>query len=216
MDSIIGSYSGMVDEDLFLADTGIAYQIDRSHPYEYGEEYFTNYIDREGSQIARKLNKYRTGVSSKYCSCVLDMGIGSGEFIKSSKIKVYGYDVNPHGIAWLKDRDLYVDPYEGIPTDVGGISLWDTMEHIEEPTKFLNLLPAGMFVFISLPTFDNISKIRESKHYKPREHLYYFSKMGLCTYMDDMGFVLLDVSDAEIKAGREGIESFVFKKGRLS
>lgn len=212
MDPIIRRYSGVQVDDLFHCDCGIAYQTDRSNQYDYGQEYFDNYINREDTPIAIKLNEFRNSITEKYCKCVLDVGVGSGEFIKKSSIKTFGYDVNPHGINWLKDRGIYLDIYEERwPDEIDGVSLWDTMEHIPNPTELIKRIRGG-FLFISLPIFKDCSEIRQSKHYKPNEHLYYFTEYGLEKFLSDSGFYLVEKTDAESKAGREGVLSFVFRK----
>ena len=54
--------------------------------------------------------------------------------------------------------------------------------------------------------------IMESKHYRPREHLWYYSHRGLVNNMSDAGFDFITVDNYEIEAGREDIYSYVFKK----
>lgn len=204
----------IVSEDADLIYTEhLAYQKDMSKSVEYGEAYYQNYVSREGTDIARKLNLARTSLSEKYCKrCLLDIGIGSGEFIKSSSLMVYGYDINPHGIKWLRDRALFVDPYERVPIEVEGFTMWDCLEHIPDPAELLESIKVGQYLFVSLPTFDDVLKVKESKHYKPNEHYYYFSVEGLKKYLNDYGFAYVEHNDDETRAGREGITSFVFLK----
>ena len=212
MDPIIGCYASYRDGDItFCKD--IAYQTDMSVTVDYGAAYFEKYVTMEGTPIAVNLNLARTSLTSKYCDCVLDVGIGSGEFIKSSLIKTYGYDINPHGEKWLKDRNIWMNPWEGISSVVEGVSLWDTLEHMKEPTTFLNLIPKGCYVFISMPMFDNLERdLRSNKHYRPNEHYYYFTKYGFINYLRDINFDLIELNQDETLAGREGIWSFVFKR----
>lgn len=213
-DRIIKQYPAVPfgDDLMYCYNQDLIYQADTSTSVEYGKEYFENYVNREGSDIANRLNEARCGLTEKYCKCVLDMGIGSGEFINKSKLKMYGFDINPYGIEWLKERSIFVDPYkEGIPDVVDGVTLWDTMEHMEEPNKFLDLI-ANEYVFISLPIFANLLALRSSKHYKPGEHYLYFSAKGLIQFMSDSGFDLVEISDGETRAGRESILAFVFHR----
>lgn len=188
------------------------YQRDMSAPIEYDEKYFQHYVECEDTEIARKLNEARISLSHKYCNCILDMGIGSGEFIKKSTAKMYGYDVNDVAIEWLLGKNIWANPYEEIPEDVEGLTFWDVLEHIRQPSELLKLVRPGTFVFISLPTFTDLTKVRTSKHYKPNEHLYYYSITGLIKFMAFCNFELIELSDAETKAGRQDITSFVFRK----
>jgi hypothetical protein len=195
----------------FCFTKGLCYQTDSSSIINYGQEYFDNYVNRESSDVAVKLNKHRVNLVSKYCKKILDVGIGSGQFINSLSIPAVGFDVNPVGVEWLKERGIFADPYKGIPSDVDGITLWDTLEHMEEPSSFLQMVEK-QYVFISLPIFHNLFEIRKSKHYKPNEHLFYFSVNGLTHLMVDNGFELLEISDGETLAGRDSILSFVFRR----
>lgn len=212
LDEIISQYSFVPFGELnYCWNHGIMYQRDMSVSIDYGESYFSHYINCENTEIAKKLNRGRHDLAARYCSSVLDIGIGSGEFIKESSLDTKGFDINPLGVEWLKSRGIYSDPYvDGIVTD--GITFWDSLEHIPEPNKLLDLVPAGKFVFISMPIFTDLVWLRSSKHYKPNEHYYYFTLEGMTGWMKDSGFDFVEVSDHETRAGREGILSFVFLK----
>lgn len=193
---------------------GIVYQEDTSLSIEYGDGYWENYLRYEHSPIAKELNEFRTNIATKYCSCILDIGIGCGTFIKSLGINTmcYGYDINPHGVEWLKKRGSYVNPYEDIPKEVDGITLWDVLEHLPNSDDLFGILPLSMIVITSLPIFEDVTKVMESKHFKKNEHYTYFERRGLEKYMSDMGFKLLEVTNKETKIGRESIKTFVFEK----
>jgi hypothetical protein len=200
------------DSDLHYTEH-FARQQDLSQTIEYGEAYFDNYVKRSGTDIANRINACRTNATEFYCpdGVILDVGIGSGEFILSSKQKCFGYDVNPYGIKWLKDRDLFLDPYTEDLSCVAGISTWDVLEHMADPEVFLSKILAGRFLFVSLPTFEDLVTVKSSKHFK-QEHFWYWRPSGLIHFMYDCGFGCVQVSDCETLAGREGITSFVFKK----
>lgn len=198
------------DEDLIYFD-GMAIQKDKTNIIEYDKDYFHKYVGYEGSPISVLLNESRVYITEKYCKGpLLDIGIGSGEFIKSSKLKVYGFDINPLGVRWLKSRDLFLDPYEEV-SDVCGWTFWDSLEHFPEPQDILTRIQPGQYAFISIPIFENILEIKEWKHYRPNEHFYYFTTSGLIQYMTDCGFDFLEYNDEEIKAGRQDILTFVFR-----
>jgi hypothetical protein len=202
------------DEDLVYFDSGIAVQKDRGSSVEYNESYFEKYVSYEGTPISILLNKSRVSITERFCKkTILDIGIGSGDFIKSSKkLKVYGFDINPCGVKWLKDRNLFLDPYQGIPQEVEGLTFWDSLEHFPEPQDILKLIHPGQYVFVSIPIFHDVLKVKEWKHYRPNEHYYYFTFRGIINYMTDSGFELLDHHDEEIEAGRQDILTFVFRR----
>jgi hypothetical protein len=212
MDPIIKKYSSVPFSELSWCNNhGIMYQTDMSTSVDYAKDYYEKYISYEKTEIATKLNEGRTKITEKYCENLLDIGIGSGEFIKESKITVYGFDINEIAVKWLKERGLYVDPYNKMP-DVGGLTFWDSLEHIPNPNALLSLVKSKQYVFISIPIFDNLFSLKKSKHYRPNEHYYYFTANGMLKYMKDSGFSVVEIEDFETKAGREDIMTFVFQK----
>lgn len=212
MSSTIKSYKSVCFGELnWCINEGIMYQRDVTSIIPYDAKYFEHYVNLENSNIAKKLNIGRTAITQKYCKNLLDVGVGSGEFIKSSKIRVWGYDINPVGVEWLKDRELYVDPYVNFP-DVDGLTFWDTLEHIPDPDALLSKFKKDMFAFISIPIFSNLSNVRKSKHYKPGEHLVYFTLNGIIRFMNDLNFEVMEIDDFETQSGRENILTFVFRK----
>lgn len=214
MKNIVKSYEHIsLDEDLnYCPLEGIVYQKDMSISVAYDENYFDNYVQRENTEIANKLNEVRVATSHKYATCILDVGIGSGEFMNKSKVKTYGFDINPVAVNWLKEAGLYVDPFLPLPSDINGWTFWDVIEHVPEPqVLFKHILP-GHFVFVSIPIFDDVTAVRKSKHFKPNEHYYYFSRNGFVIFMEDSGFRFIEWNEDETHAGREGIMTFTFQK----
>tara|TARA_Y100000389_G_scaffold204994_1_gene261743 strand:- start:7989 stop:8648 length:660 start_codon:yes stop_codon:yes gene_type:complete len=195
-----------------LSDFTVAYQRDMSLSIDYSKEYFNKYISYENTEISKKLNEFRTHITSKYCNSVLDIGIGSGEFIKKYKNKTFGYDINPYAITMLKEKDIYLDPYSENLDDIDGFTMWDVLEHIKNPDILLNKIPKNKIVIVSIPVFDNILKVKQSKHYRPNEHYYYYTINGLISFFSEMNYIILEVSDQESVCGRENIMSFVFQK----
>lgn len=215
MTNIILEYPKITEDDDLVYTDLIAYQ-KNPQPFDYDESYFENYVNRAGTEVANKLNKARVAMCYEHIPpwcAIVDVGIGSGEFIERCKDRqVYGYDINEVGINWLKERNLYIDIYDKIPNSVSAFTLWDTLEHIPNPNEFLNVMKPCDILLTSLPIFENLSEIKESKHYKPNEHLYYFTIDGLIAFMEDSGFSYIEHNNMETKAGREGITSFVFVK----
>lgn len=212
MDKVIEKYWCVPFNELnYCPNEGIMYQRDMTLSVEYDKDYFNKYINYENTSIANKINHGRTSITEKYCNSILDIGIGSGEFIKSSKIKTYGFDINSMAIDWLKEKDIFANPYEKMP-DVTGLTFWDSLEHIPKPSDLLSLIPSNFYIFISMPIISDLIRITENKHYKPNEHYYYFTSNGMIKWMKDSNFSLIEMSDFETKSGREEITTFVFKK----
>lgn len=144
---------------------------------------------------------------------LIDVGIGSGAFIelrRSHGRATYGYDINPAGIAWLDERSLLADPHL---VAVDGMTLWDVLEHI---TDFQSLLAnVRKWLFVSLPIFADVEHVLRSKHFKPTEHCWYFTRDGLVFAMKSCGFALAAESSIETDLGREDIGTFAFKREAL-
>ena len=199
---------GVEDDDLMICD-GVAYQRDMTVRANYDEAYYDKCKSYEGQQIAERLNAGRVEFVKRWVggNRVCDVGIGSGDFIKH-RPNTYGLDVNPVAIEWLKRNDLWFESFAWFSI----YTFWDVIEHCPEPESYLRHVPIGGLAFFSLPVFDDLTKVRESKHYRPGEHLYYWTAQGFVSWMAQHGFLMLEDSDFETRAGRDGIHSFAMKR----
>lgn len=213
MDRFIKGFAAVADRDLMLChEQGVAYQLDMSKTVPYDAAYFDKYVGYEGQEIAHRINAARVALVNKYVGPtvnVLDVGIGSGEFIKSRPF-TFGFDVNPKAQEWLRRRFLWCEGFEF--ELFSGVTFWDVIEHIPEPAQYFERLADGAYLFTSIPVFSDLSQIRTSKHYRPDEHYYYWTKQGFVIWLGMHGFRLLESNDDETKAGRESIMSFAFRK----
>lgn len=212
MDKFIASFKAEEDGDLMLCrDNGVAYQRDMSNLVAYDDEYYNKCRSYEDQEIALKINAGRIALVARNFGLgpVLDVGIGSGEFIKKRQ-NTYGLDINPVAIEWLKRNDLWAERL----SEFGAVTFWDVLEHIETPELYLKQIGLQSMLFTSLPVMYSLGGIRLSKHYRPGEHLYYFEEQGFIDWMDMHGFMLTDRDDFEIRAGRESIYSFAFRRHR--
>lgn len=217
-DPIITSGSPAEFNDLYMksSELDIVFQKDMRKKIKYEADYWQNYINLSGSPIAAALNDFRVSFVEKHLPAhgsILDIGIGSGEFINSSKRKTYGFDVNPYGITWLKENNLYFNPYsKNQNNDIVAYTFWDAIEHFTNPSHLLTKIKKGSYCFFSLPIFEDFSNLTASKHYKPNEHLYYWTEQSFKDYLTRLGFSVLEVSDGESTAGRLSIKSFAAQK----
>jgi 2-polyprenyl-3-methyl-5-hydroxy-6-metoxy-1,4-benzoquinol methylase len=219
MDRFIERFA-KVDADLVIShEHGVAYQRDMTASrVAYGAEYFAK-VSAYNGVIARAVNHGRCVMLERYLprgATVLDIGAGNGAFIRAAGMSGFdakGFDVMPEAVAELKAADCYADD----PQDFDAVTLWDTIEHLEEPALCLKAMRRGAFLFASIPVFQDLGRIRESKHYRPSEHLYYWTAKGFCDWLARYGFRLLEESAHEINAGRESIGAFAFcKDGELN
>lgn len=210
LDRIIATHPAERDGDLMLCRPhGVAYQADRDHVVAYDAPYYDKCAGYDGTPIGDALNRGRVEFVARHFGPgrVADVGIGSGQFIRS-RPNTYGYDVNPVAIEWLKRSDLWAQPLQHF----GALTFWDVLEHCPDPGLYLDCVQLHGYLFASIPTFTDLARIRESKHYRPGEHLYYWTADGFALWMHAHGFLLLEVSDFETRAGRESITSFAFKR----
>lgn len=198
------------------------------YPVEAGiEPYDQEYFDRFGrdaqTPLGRALMTARVDfVDRHYTGTLVDVGIGSGAFIEQRESSkdwdysnchlnpvTYGYDVNPAGIKWLEDNERFWDPYDrALPFDA--MSLWDVLEHIPDYPSLL--ASVRKWLFVSLPIFRDAEHVLRSKHYRPTEHVWYYTHDGLVFAMKQCGFALASESTVETDLGREDIGTFAFRR----
>jgi methyltransferase family protein len=211
MDAHMLGFEAVADGDLMICQrAGCAYQADMSVSVPYDDAYFDKLAGYEGSEIAVKLNSGRVAFVNSFAGAetyVLDIGIGCGEFIKS-RPKTFGTDVNEKAIAWLKAEGKWAESLWAFQA----FTLWDVLEHVRRPNDYFKQMTIGAHVFVSMPIFSDLTRIRESKHYRPNEHYFYFTEGGFTDWMAMYGFRLLRTSDFESVAGRENILSFAFQR----
>lgn len=177
----------------------------------YGDAYFANYQRLADTDIGRRLTAARVAMLHRHWDAdpahVVDIGIGAGTFVEAAGCM--GYDINPAGIAWLKERGAFRDPYA---REVDGACCWDSLEHMPDPAAFLARIRWRLLV--SLPIFRDAEHALRSKHYKPGEHLWYWTERGLLWFMAMHGWDLVESNDNETWIGREDIRSYAFARVR--
>lgn len=205
--------------------SGIVYQLS-PEPYEYADAYWDEYQKRSTTEIGERIHNARLNLCEKFGSrTLLDVGIGSGQFLQmwnslsnpNAPRACFGYDINKIAVKWMKDSRVFADPYKAGEIVGDGACCWDTLEHMHDPQAFLGLFKRGQKLFVSLPIYPRWKLLEgglvNSKHFKPNEHVLYFTPEGLIWYLGMHHFHLLHFDRREIKAGREGVGSFVFEKG---
>lgn len=216
MDGILKRFDSAHDGDLVICKSrGVAWQADmskRTRPgvNADGVNYFDHYKAFEGSSIGRAIHSGRVDLVNDHAGAdclVLDIGVGSGEFILS-RPNTHGTDINPKAVEWLKTEGRYGERF----SDYNAFTFWDVLEHIDVPNNVFKQIPNGSYLFTSLPIFTDLNEVRKSKHYKPGEHFYYWTEHGFIEWMAMYRFRLLEVSRFESDAGRESIVSFAFKR----
>lgn len=191
------------------AEAGIGYLPVTEAPYD--ADYWAKYERYAASPMGQELNRVRQALVQRHAgndASVIDVGIGCGDFVKRRPGPTFGFDVNPVGVRWLKDRRLWRDPNEQ-PADA--LTFWDVIEHIPDPAAML--ANARRFVFASLPIWPGPGAPGDGwKHFRRDEHCWYFTRGGFLRWMAEYGFACVDWGTWETEAGREDIETFAFRR----
>lgn len=175
----------------------------------YDASYFGKYQGYAATEQGRQITAARVElVRRRTKNHVIDIGIGCGDFITTRNGWTWGYDVNPAGIEWLQRWGLWRDPYKE-PTDA--ITLWDTLEHIPNPSALLDNVRTWVFVSLPIVPGDGPPPL-DWKHLRRDEHVWYWTQQGFVRWMDAHGFKCVEHSRMEETLGREDIGTFVFRR----
>lgn len=158
----------------------------------YDEEYLKRFEERAATELGRKIYAERWRLIEKYCEgemTLLDYGCATGAFHESSVngFKTYGYDINPHSSynAFPKDKPIEI------------LTMWDVIEHLPDPVGVvMNINP--QWLFLSTPNLESVrGDIRAWRHYRPKEHLYYFDKDSLQVILDSILYEIVETNFGE-------------------
>lgn len=175
-------------------------------PTIYTKRYHTNFVERGVSEFGRRLSIFRMGLLAPYCSdksTVLDYGCATGAFlslIESVVSSVEGIEINKHARVFAKKHyglKVYKDLKKKISYDI--ITMFDVIEHFETPrskiSEIHNHLKSEGYFVITTPNFAvrrYFPNIKDWKHYKPREHLFYFDRPSLSSLLSQCGFKMIE------------------------
>lgn len=175
----------------------------------YSLAYWHEYAERAQTKMGRTLTAKRVQLVNRHAgdAIVCDVGIGCGAFVEARGANTFGFDVNPTAVHWLRERRLWLDPHH---TAVPAVTFWDSMEHILDPGSILRNV--SKLAFVAMPIYTDRDHCLRSKHFKPGEHVWYFSREGFVRFMDLHDFDLVERDDVETRLGRESVETFVFRR----
>lgn len=191
---------------VWLPALGMGYfPVPQKRPYD--ESYFARYQKMADTPKGRALTRARIQmVARHYHGPVLDVGIGSGQFVET-RPNTRGYDVNPAGVEWLKLRGRWANLYAG---RYPALTFWDALEHIDRPD--VAVAKAEQWVFVSVPIFTDGDAILTSRHFRKDEHIFYWTHTGLLRWFAEQGFDCIEHNIAETELGRDGIGSYAFRR----
>lgn len=132
---------------------------------------------------------------------VLDYGSGCGFFraYRPEGIVVYSYDIGPY-------------PQTGIElTSYDVVCFWDVLEHIADFSIIEPVIALAKHIALSLPIKPDNVLWDNWKHFKPNEHLHYWTGETVQAFFNQYGFKLMKSGYPECPP-REDIKSFLFKR----
>lgn len=189
---------------------GMGYFPVRANPYDMA--YFRRYEAMESTEMGQALIRARADLVNRYprpTATVLDVGIGAGGFLLHMELarasSLAGYDVSEAAKAWLHSRFWWLDPYT---TPVEVATFWDSLEHIPDPSAIL--ANVTRWAFVSMPIYTGPDHVLRSRHFRPDEHFWYWTREGFLRWMGERGWRCREHNTAETLLGREDIETFAF------
>ncbi len=178
--------------------------------FNYNDPYIENFARLGDSLRGRALNKARVEFVARHTGDnVIDFGAGACDFIRAHG-QAYGYDIARKSKVILHDLERFIDVWEA--RDLRGMPLtcWDSFEHLKNPRELLDLRHS--MIFMTIPIFESCEHALVSHHFKPNEHIYYFTEGGLRGYMLDSGYEMVERSDFETRFGRKDVMSYAFHR----
>ncbi len=199
-------------ELVWFREEGVGY-VHPVEPIPYGKEYFDEYVERSRLRASDVLMSIRLSlIDNHYSGEIVDVGAGALTFVEymrqCGRTDIKGYDVNPYSVQTLVNSGLYRNPFIGPKPEA--LTMWDVLEHMNDPEAIIRR--AERWVFLSLPIFKNADRARSSRHYKPNEHIWYFTERGLIELFRKCGFTCEEISDKESESVRVGIKSYAFRR----
>lgn len=176
---------------------GVLHQIERQ-PFTYDRKYIDNgygKLQLLTDEMAHLRLGYVIGAIGRVPESILDVGYGTGDFLKAcTRIvkKCSGHDLFtdllPIGCDFVND---IIEKHYDV------VTFFDSLEHYPE-IDFVKNLKCN-YVVISLPWCHNFSDewFETWKHRKPDEHLHHFNAASLEAFMLANGFNLVSHSNVE-------------------
>jgi hypothetical protein len=164
-------------DHVFQTDLTVTMSYDAAYAHQYDLRPVAEMSDLRWAFIASRLN---LPASSR----VLDVGYGNGAFLKrakAAKMSIFGID--------LHHEDFGI-PIVGFDTeqDYDLVCFFDSIEHFPDFAPIYRL--KTRHVIVSIPNTPDfiLTTPRKWRHFKPGEHLHYFSPDSLDTLMRNWGF----------------------------
>ena len=117
-------------------------------------------------------------------SRILDVGYGNGAFLKRARaadMEIFGVDLH------TEDFGIPVVDFD-TPQDYDLVCFFDSLEHFPDFAPILRLNTRNVIVSIPYTPDFILTAPTKWRHFKPGEHLHYFSRTSLDAFMRNWGF----------------------------
>ena len=168
--------------------------------------HFWDKMLRLNSSTAEQICKIRWDFVTQHTEpkVVLDYGSGVGWFraFRPDGIEVDTYDIGQYPQTGVRHEHYDI------------MTLWDVLEHLpnlKEIEPYLNIVS---HVAASLPIVRETTDLKTWKHFKPKEHLHYYTEEVLDIVFEEYGFVKIVSAEPECPP-REDIKDFIYQKRQL-
>lgn len=156
---------------------------EKVEPIKYGKEYAAGYAGRPTVELSwvRLAFLYLYAESGR----ILDIGYGDGEFIRQASRAGFftmGYDSHTDDIGVPVVKEL-------TPGLFDIVTMFDSFEHMADLSEPFKAAPKMFVVTVPwLPEGVTDESIKAWRHYKPNEHLHYFTEKSLRAVFSRHGY----------------------------
>lgn len=168
-------------------------------------EYDLEYYERTlllNSSTAEKISNIRWNwVKRARAKTVLDYGSGVGWY---RAFRPPGIDVDTYDVGVAPQTGITKDEYDLI-------TLWDVLEHVSELGVIKFILQRVKWAAVTVPILPPGEYLHKWKHYKPGEHIRYYTEETLINFFEDSEFSFIKGGYPECPP-REDIFSAIFRK----
>jgi hypothetical protein len=206
--------TGMFEQLLWKDGVG---RVPEIVPICFNGTHFESYEREAQTSIGKGIMRFRIKTVKQLVSYrristhCLDVGIRSGHFLRelkrTSDIQGQGIDVNNWSIQWLHANGFVCtrDKFEIL-------TFWNTLDHLTEPwLLWRNYKP--LFIAMTQTIFKNKEQIERHQHFKPQQHYWYFTRLGLLEFMERHGYGLVNSCNTEdVKWGQDNKMTFTFMR----
>lgn len=177
---------------------------------QYNESYYENYAKLACTPMGHEITDHRVSFTRRHfgdCGWV-DVGPGACQFVEASH--AHGFDINPKTNEHLRRIGRYVDPTTQSSFQV--LTFWDSLEHIPGAILESLLRRVTHGCVVSMPIYHDRDHALKSRHFKPAEHMHYFTEERFLRFMKEHGLNLINKTDFETRLGRDEVYTYAFEK----